>query len=308
MSSQRHLIAELDQLVSEARNPKSMAIDVLPTEDILRLMNAEDQRVPAAVAKVIPQIARAVEEIVCAFRQGGRLIYIGAGTSARLGILDASECPPTFSVPEDMVIGIIAGGPKAVMRAVEGAEDDAEAGRRDLEAVSLTSRDVVVGIAASGRTPYAAGALDYAKSIGAVTVALTCNPSCILAAMADTAICPVVGPEVLTGSTRLKSGTAQKLVLNMLSTASMIRLGKVYENLMVDLSISNEKLHARAIRIIVEATGSPPDLAEAWLARAGNNVKLAILMLLTGLDMEDAQKALTKSDGFLRTALQAARE
>ncbi|GGA86931.1 N-acetylmuramic acid 6-phosphate etherase 2 [Brucella endophytica] len=306
MSSRRRLFAELEKLVSEARNPKSVAIDLMTTEDILRLMNAEDAIVPGAVAKVIPQIDRAVEEIVRAFREGGRLIYIGAGTSARLGVLDASECPPTFSVPKGMVIGIIAGGRDAIMRAVEGAEDEAEGGRRDLEAVALTAGDVVVGIAASGRTPYVVGALEYARSIGAVAVALTCNPSSTLAAMADIAISPVVGPEVLTGSTRLKSGTAQKLVLNMLSTASMIRLGKTYENLMVDLSISNEKLHARAIRIIAEATGCASDVAETYLAKAGNNVKMAILMVLTGLDARDAEKALAKSDGFLRKALEAA--
>lgn len=307
MSSQ-HLLAELQQLVSEARNPNSRNIDLLPTEEILRVMNREDAGVPDAVARVIPDIARAVDAIVRAFREGGRLIYIGAGTSARLGVLDASECPPTFSVPDGMVVGLIAGGPAAILRAVEGAEDDVEGGRRDLEAVALTTRDVVVGIAVSGRTPYVVGALDYAKSLGAVTVSLTCNPSSTLADMADIAISPVVGPEVVTGSTRLKSGTAQKLVLNMLTTASMIRIGKTYENLMVDLSISNKKLHARGIRIISEATGCPVEDAERYLAESGNNVKLAILMALTGLSVEDAGSALTKSDGFLRKALEEARQ
>ncbi|TRL40385.1 N-acetylmuramic acid 6-phosphate etherase [Rhizobium straminoryzae] len=307
MSSQ-HLLAELQQLVSEARNPNSRNIDLLPTEEILRVMNREDAGVPDAVARVIPDIARAVDAIVRAFREGGRLIYIGAGTSARLGVLDASECPPTFSVPDGMVVGLIAGGPTAILRAVEGAEDDVEGGRRDLEAVALTTRDVVVGIAVSGRTPYVVGALDYAKSLGAVTVSLTCNPSSTLADMADIAISPVVGPEVVTGSTRLKSGTAQKLVLNMLTTASMIRIGKTYENLMVDLSISNKKLHARGIRIISEATGCPVEDAERYLAESGNNVKLAILMALTGLSVEDAGSALTKSDGFLRKALEEAQQ
>lgn len=303
--SAQHLLAELQQLVSEARNPRSMNIDLLPTADILAVMNSEDAEVPGAVAKVIPQIAEAVDEIVRAFRSGGRLIYIGAGTSARLGVLDASECPPTFSVPDGMVVGLIAGGPKAILRAVEGAEDDAEEGRRTLEEIELSAKDVVVGIAVSGRTPYVIGALDYAKRIGATTVSLTCNPLSTLAEMADIAISPVVGPEVVTGSTRLKSGTAQKLVLNMLSTASMIRIGKTYENLMVDLNISNQKLHARAIRIIADAAGCPADAAESYLERSGNNVKLAILMALTGQDRADAEQALAKSDGFLRKALAA---
>ncbi|MCO5732388.1 N-acetylmuramic acid 6-phosphate etherase [Rhizobium sp. SSA_523] len=304
--SAQHLLAELQQLVSEARNPNSMNIDLLPTEDILTVMNREDANVPGAVAKVIPEIAKAVDEIVRAFRQGGRLIYIGAGTSARLGVLDASECPPTFSVPEGMVVGLIAGGQRAILHAVEGAEDDVDEGRRNLEDISLTAKDVVVGIAVSGRTPYVVGALNYAKSIGATTVSLTCNPLSTLADMADIAISPVVGPEVVTGSTRLKSGTAQKLVLNMLTTASMIRIGKTYENLMVDLTISNQKLQARAIRIISEATGCSADQAEEILEKSGNNVKLAILMVLTGLDRDSAGAALLQSDGFLRKALEAA--
>lgn len=301
--SHQHLMAELEQLVSEARNPNSMSIDLLPTQDILTVMNREDELVPAAVARVIPQIAKAVDEIVRAFREGGRLIYIGAGTSARLGVLDASECPPTFSVPEGMVVGLIAGGPKAILHAVEGAEDDVEEGKRNLQEIDLSAKDVVVGIAVSGRTPYVVGALTYAQSIGAKTISLTCNPQSTLADMADIAIAPVVGPEVVTGSTRLKSGTAQKLVLNMLTTASMIRIGKTYENLMVDLTISNKKLQARAIRIIAEATGCSADVAESHLAKSGNNVKLAILMILTGMDTPEAEAALARHDGFLRKAL-----
>jgi N-acetylmuramic acid 6-phosphate etherase len=301
--SHERLLSELDQLVSEARNPKSMDIDLLDTSDILRVMNDEDRLVPLAVEKVIPQISRAVDEIVRAFRQGGRLIYIGAGTSARLGVLDASECPPTFSVPDDMVIGVIAGGPKALLKAVEGAEDDAEEGRRNLEDVTLTAKDVVVGIAVSGRTPYVLGALDYAKTVGATTLGLSCNPDSALAKIADIAISPVVGPEVVTGSTRLKSGTAQKLVLNMLTTASMIRIGKTYENLMVDLTISNQKLHARAIRMIVQATGCAADVAERALEDSGRNVKLAILMVVTELPATVAETALEKADGFLRKAI-----
>ncbi|MBP2550967.1 N-acetylmuramic acid 6-phosphate etherase [Neorhizobium galegae] len=306
--SHEHLLAELKTLVSEARNPNSMAIDLLPTREILEVMNAEDAKVADAVAKVIPEIACAVDETVRAFRQGGRLIYVGAGTSARLGILDASECPPTFSVPEGMVVGLIAGGPKAIMQAVEGAEDDPDEGRRNLEAIDLNERDVVVGIAVSGRTPYVIGALDYAGTVGCVTVSLTCNPKSTIAGMVDIPISPIVGPEVVTGSTRLKSGTAQKLVLNMLTTAAMIRMGKTYENLMVDLTISNTKLHVRAIGIIADATGCTPDVAETYLKLSGNNVKLAILMLLTGLDAEAGQAILAASDGFLRNALEAARQ
>lgn len=306
--SQQHLLAELNKLVSESRNPNSMTIDLLPTKDILEVMNAEDAKVPEAVSKVIPEITRAVDEIVCAFRNGGRLVYMGAGTSARLGVLDASECPPTFSVPPGMVIGLIAGGPRALRQAVEGAEDDAQEGEKDLKSITLTEKDIVVGIAVSGRTPYVIGGLDYAKSVGAVTVSLTCNPDSAIAAMADIAISPVVGPEVVTGSTRLKSGTAQKLVLNMLTTASMIRIGKTYENLMVDVHVSNKKLYARAVGIIAEATGCTPDIAETYLVRARKNVKLAILMVLTDMDVEEAATALEKADGFLRKALEGARQ
>jgi N-acetylmuramic acid 6-phosphate etherase len=306
--SHEHLLAELKTLVSESRNPNSRTIDLLSTREILEVMNAEDAKVAGAVAKVIPEISCAVDETVRAFREGGRLIYIGAGTSARLGILDASECPPTFSVPEGMVVGLIAGGPKAIMHAVEGAEDDPDEGQRNLQDINLNEKDVVVGIAVSGRTPYVIGALDYARSLGCVTVSLTCNPQSTIAGMVDIPISPIVGPEVVTGSTRLKSGTAQKLVLNMLTTAAMIRMGKTYENLMVDLTISNRKLHVRAISIIAEATGCPSDVAETYLELSGNNVKLAILMLLTGVDAEAGRTALAASDGFLRQALDGARQ
>jgi len=296
------LIAELEHLVSESRNPQTMQIDLMPTAQILAAMNSEDARVPAAVELVIPQIAQAVDRIVDAFRMGGRLIYIGAGTSGRLGVLDASECPPTFGVSGDMVVGLIAGGDTALRYPVEGAEDSPEQGKNDLERIQAGKADVVVGIAVSGRTPYVVGALDYAKSLGATTVALSCNPDSTIARMADIAISPVVGPEALTGSTRLKSGTAQKLVLNMLTTASMIRIGKTYENLMVDLSVSNEKLAARASRIVVEASGCSPEEAERVLALSGNNVKLAILMALTGMDAASGEIALSNADGFLRRA------
>lgn len=296
------LIAELGHLVSEARNPETLQIDLMSTPDILAVMNAEDQNVPPAVRRTLPEIALAVDRIVEAFRVGGRLIYIGAGTSGRLGVLDASECPPTFGVPEGMVIGMIAGGDRALRHPIEGAEDDPDEGRRDLERVGLAPRDVVVGIAVSGRTPYVIGGLNYARTVGATTVALSCNPDSAIARLADIAISPVVGPEAVTGSTRLKSGTAQKLVLNMLTTASMIRIGKTYENLMVDLSVSNQKLAARAIRILIEVADCTADEAAGYLERSGNNVKLAILMALTGMAKPAAERALRDADGFLRRA------
>jgi N-acetylmuramic acid 6-phosphate etherase len=303
--AQSTLIAELEQLVSEARNPETMQIDLMSTPQILAAMNAEDARVSEAVSKVLPEVATAVDRIVEAFRLGGRLIYMGAGTSGRLGVLDASECPPTFGVPEGMVVGLIAGGDRALRHPIEGAEDDRNEGRRDLERIDLSAKDVVVGIAVSGRTPYVIGGLEFANHIGATTVALSCNPVSAIAEIAGIAISPVVGPEALTGSTRLKSGTAQKLVLNMLTTASMIRIGKSYQNLMVDLSVSNAKLAARATRILVEVAGCTPEAAEQYLADAGNSVKLAILMALTGMDAATADTALKANDGFLRRAAAA---
>jgi N-acetylmuramic acid 6-phosphate etherase len=304
MTDQR-LISELERLVSEERNPNTMHIDLLPTLDLLREMNSEDSLVPAAVAKVIPEIATVVDEIAGAFRKGGRLIYIGAGTSGRLGVLDASECPPTFGVPAGMVIGLIAGGPAALMRSIEGAEDDPEQGKQALREIDLTAADVVVGIAVSGRTPYVIGALEYAKSLGATTVALSCNANSLIAGVADLAISPVVGPEILTGSTRLKSGTAQKLILNMLTTASMIRIGKSYQNLMVDVTASNQKLVARASRIVIQATGCSQTEARSILDQTGNDVKLAILIAITGMDVEKARLALGDAGGFLRKAINA---
>jgi len=296
-------MSELDLLVSEGRNPRTMDIDLLPTIDVLRKINDEDRLVPAAVEKVLPEIAAAVDRIVLAFQKGARLIYIGAGTSGRLGVLDASECPPTFGVPEGMVIGLIAGGPDALVRSTEGAEDDPKMGARALREIGLTPNDVVVGIAVSGRTPYVIGGLNYAKQVGATTVALSCNPASTIAGIADIAISPVVGPEVLTGSTRLKSGTAQKLVLNMLTTASMIRIGKSYENLMVDLNPSNKKLVARATRIVMQTAGCSAQQAKQALHLTNNDVKLAILVTITGLDVEAARTALGKAGGFLRKAI-----
>ena len=304
MSADRQsLLAELQGLMSEGRNPRSMDIDLLPALGIVEVMNAEDRAVPEAVGRTLPQVAAAVDAIVAAFGKGGRLIYIGAGTSGRLGVLDASECPPTFGVPPTMVVGLIAGGADALLSAIEGAEDDVKAGADDLAGIGLAARDVVVGIAVSGRTPYVIGALNYARSIGCVTMGLTCNPGSAIAEMADISIAPEVGPEVITGSTRLKSGTAQKLVLNMLSTASMIGIGKTYRNLMVDMHATNAKLVARAVRIVMQATDCDAPTAEAAMAAAGNNVKLAILTVLTGMSLEAAQTSLAGADGFLRRAL-----
>jgi N-acetylmuramic acid 6-phosphate etherase len=306
MADSDALHTQLQQLVSEGRNPRTTDIDLMSSLEIVTTINAEDHGVAAAVGRVLPQVASAVDAIVAAFRAGGRLVYIGAGTSGRLGVLDASECPPTFGVPPTMVVGLIAGGLDALVNASEGAEDRVEAGVADLAAIGLGARDVVVGIAVSGRTPYVIGALDYAKGQGAVTVALTCNPDSPIAGMADISIAPVVGPEAITGSTRLKSGTAQKLVLNMLSTASMVRIGKTYSNLMVDMIASNEKLVARAARIVSQATGRTVAEAEDALAAAGNDSKLAILMLLTGEDAETARRQLAAAGGVLRRAIAGA--
>nr|WP_308424524.1 N-acetylmuramic acid 6-phosphate etherase [Oceanisphaera marina] len=297
------MLSDLARLASEGRNPDTLHIDRQSTLDMLTTMNAQDKQVPEAVARVLPAIASAVDHIVTAFQQGGRLIYMGAGTSGRLGVLDASECPPTFSVPADRVIGLIAGGPEAMFRAQEGAEDNAQLGADDLQQLTLSAKDVVVGIAASGRTPYVLGGLHYARSLGATTVALACNSGSAIGLAADIAIEPEVGPEVITGSTRLKSGTAQKLVLNMLTTASMIRIGKVYQNLMVDLNASNLKLQARAQRIVMQATEVNEVQAAEALTAADNNVKLAILMLLSGLDKAEAQARLQQHKGVLNAAL-----
>lgn len=299
------LIADLSKLVSEGRNPETMDIDLLPALEIVKRMNQQDKQVPLAVEQVLPEIARAVDHITAAFEQGGRLVYMGAGTSGRLGVLDASECPPTFGVSDQMVLGLIAGGPEAILKAKEGAEDSPELGVSDLKSIHFSTKDVLVGIAASGRTPYVIGALEYANQLGATTVSLSCNPDSAIAETAQIAISPVVGPEALTGSTRLKSGTAQKLVLNMLTTASMIRLGKSYQNLMVDVKATNEKLVARAVRIVMQATECDQALAAATLAQTDYDVKLSILMILTGLDRDVARQQLAQQRGFLRRAVQA---
>lgn len=298
-----NLLQTLSTLITEQRNPNSMHVDSLSALEIMRLMNEEDKQVPLAIEKCLPQIAQAVECIVAAFQQGGRLVYIGAGTSGRLGVLDASECPPTFGVSPEMVKGIIAGGERALRHPIEGAEDSKEQAVVDLQTIQFSSKDVLVGIAASGRTPYVIGALEYAKSLGSVTVSIASNPNSAMANIVDIAIDTVVGPEVLTGSSRLKSGTAQKLVLNMLTTASMILMGKCYQNLMVDVQASNEKLKARAIRIVMQATDCDKALAEETLKLADQNAKLAIMMILSGLDRAQAEALLEKHHGKLQLAL-----
>ena len=298
-----NLLQTLSTLITEQRNPNSMHVDSLSALEIVQLMNEEDKQVPLAIEKCLPQIAQAVECIVAAFQQGGRLVYIGAGTSGRLGVLDASECPPTFGVSPEMVKGIIAGGERALRHPIEGAEDSKEQAVVDLQTIQFSSKDVLVGIAASGRTPYVIGALEYAKSLGSVTVSIASNPNSAMANIVDIAIDTVVGPEVLTGSSRLKSGTAQKLVLNMLTTASMILMGKCYQNLMVDVQASNEKLKARAIRIVMQATDCNKALAEETLKQADQNAKLAIMMILSGLDRAQAEALLEKHQGKLQLAL-----
>ena len=298
-----NLLQTLSTLITEQRNPNSMQVDSLSALEIVQLMNQEDKQVPSAIEKCLPQIAQAVECIVAAFQQGGRLVYIGAGTSGRLGVLDASECPPTFGVLPEMVKGIIAGGERALRHPIEGAEDSKAQAVADLQTIQFSSKDVLVGIAASGRTPYVIGALEYAKSLGSVTVSIASNPNSAMANIVDIAIDTVVGPEVLTGSSRLKSGTAQKLVLNMLTTASMILMGKCYQNLMVDVQASNEKLKARAIRIVMQATDCDKALAEETLKQADQNAKLAIMMILSGLDRAQAEALLEKHHGKLQLAL-----
>ncbi|MDG6359040.1 N-acetylmuramic acid 6-phosphate etherase [Glaesserella parasuis] len=295
--AEQDLLKTLGQLITEQRNPNSMQIDTLSAYEIVQIINNEDKQVPLAIEKVLPQIAQAVEKIVEAFQQGGRLVYIGAGTSGRLGVLDASECPPTFGVSPEMVKGIIAGGERALRHPIEGAEDNKEAGKQDLQAVEFSQKDVLVGIAASGRTPYVLGALAYAKELGATTVSIASNPNSAMSQIADIVIDTVVGAEVLTGSSRMKSGTAQKLVLNMLTTASMILIGKCYQNLMVDVQASNQKLVARAIRIVMQATECSREIAETTLVLAENNAKLAIMMILADLDKDGAEQLLSQQQG-----------
>ncbi|MCR8942856.1 N-acetylmuramic acid 6-phosphate etherase [Streptomyces sp. OUCMDZ-4982] len=299
------LRAQLATLATEAFRPELAEIDRLSTAEIARLMNGEDATVPAAVAERLPEIAAAIDAAAERMARGGRLIYAGAGTAGRLGVLDASECPPTFNTDPSEVVGLIAGGPSAMVKAVEGAEDSKELAAADLDALKLTADDTVVGISASGRTPYAIGAVEHARAQGALTVGLSCNAGSALAAAAEHGLEIVTGPELLTGSTRLKAGTAQKLVLNMISTITMIRLGKTYGNLMVDVRASNEKLRARSRHIVSLATGASDAEIEAALAATDGEVKHAILVILGRVDAATAAERLAESDGHLRKALNA---
>ncbi|ELV7518347.1 N-acetylmuramic acid 6-phosphate etherase [Photobacterium damselae] len=294
---------DLSQLVTESRNQASNAIDTLSTLDMVTVINQEDQKVALAVEKTLPEVALAVDAIADAFMAGGRLIYMGAGTSGRLGILDASECPPTYGSNPNQVVGLIAGGHKAILKAVENAEDNRELAKQDLQNLGLTENDVVVGIAASGRTPYVIGGMKYAHSIGAQVVAVSCNPQSEMTKIADIAITPVVGAEVVTGSSRMKAGTAQKLVLNMLTTGAMIRTGKVFGNLMVDVEATNAKLIQRQTNIVMQATDCDVTQAEEALSACDRHCKTAILMILAGLDAEQAKKQLANHNGFIRSAL-----
>lgn len=297
-------MVELQKIATEQRNPNTMHIDTLSTLDMIRLINQEDHRVAEAVAEVTDKIAEAVDVIADRLSKGGRLIYCGAGTSGRLGILDAVECPPTYSTDPEMVQALMAGGYPAIFKAVEGAEDSKELGVQDMKNINFASGDVLVGIAASGRTPYVLGCMEYAKELGAPTVSVTCCPGSVLDNFADIGIAPCPGPEVITGSTRMKSGTAQKMVLNMLSTGSMIKLGKVYGNLMVDVKPSNEKLIRRCVTIVVNATGCDDAAATAALEACGYRPKTAIIMVLCGVNAEEAVALLDKADGRVAKVLE----
>ncbi len=299
----KKVFVEIRDLVTESLNPKTEKIDSKSTQEILELINQEDRKVAKQTKKVIPQIARGVDLVVSSLKKGGRLFYIGAGTSGRLGVLDAAECPPTFGTDPKRIQGIIAGGYKTLVRSKEGVEDDSYSGEADLKKRDLSKNDVVVGIAASRRTPYVLGALRYAKKIKAKTIFLFCNPSSQLKIKPDVVISPVLGPEVIAGSTRMKAGTAQKLILNMLSTGAMIKLGKVYKNLMVDLQVRSKKLEERSKRIIMILTGLDYEKAGVYLKKAGGKVKTALVMILAEVDRKEAEKRLKKSKGYVRKAV-----
>lgn len=311
MTESRKLFEQLKSLTTEQRNPASMDIDARSTEEILRIINTEDHRIATAVQTQIPFIARAVEMVVEAFVSGGRLLYVGAGTSGRLGVLDAVECPPTFGVDPELVQGMIAGGEKAMFRAQEGAEDKEENGAADIDARHVSANDVVCGIAASLRTPYVIGAVKQAKALGAKTLYVTTNPRSrfdeepyhALRDALDIAICPEVGPEVIMGSTRMKSGTAQKLVLNMITSTAMIRLGKVYENMMIDLQMTNLKLKERAKRVVMTITGVTYERAAEVLDQAGGHVKTALVMIKANVGRDEAAARLKRAEGFVRAAI-----
>ncbi len=295
---------ELDTLATEQQNTASQAIDAVSTLDMVRIINAEDAKVAAAVGAIAPAVAQAVDLIAAHLHDGGRLFYIGSGTSGRLGILDAVECPPTYSTEPELVQGLIAGGYDAIFRAREGAEDSPQNGEADLKAQHITAKDVVVGLSASGRTPYVVGALSYAQSVGAATIAVDCSPHSPIAAHAQIDLCVLVGPEVITGSTRMKAGTAQKMILNMLSTGTMVKLGKVYGNLMVDVKASNKKLEERARRIVMTVTGCTRDTAIQALQQCQGSAKTAIVMIKNQLSASAAAAVLQHADGYLRQALQ----
>lgn len=298
---------DLDALETEKRNPATGAIDRMGALEIARAMNAEDATVAGAVERELPRVAAAIEGIAARLRRGGRLLYMGAGTSGRLGVLDASECPPTFGTPPELVVGWIAGGPAALTRSIEGAEDSAEAGRADAERLGITGADALVGIAASGRTPYVLGAVAYARERGALTIGLACNRDTPLEKAVEIMIAPVVGPEVIGGSTRLKAGTAQKMALNMLSTGAMILLGKTYGNLMVDVQPTNSKLRRRAGAIVAQATGLPAPEAESLLRASRDEVKTAIVAALAGVSPAEARARLAAAGGVVRAALAGGR-
>ncbi len=298
------LFNQIKQLATEQRNPASTNFDTSSIREILEVINTEDHKVPIAVRKELPYIEQAVEVVVHAFEQGGRLFYAGAGTSGRLGILDASECPPTYGTPPEMVQGLIAGGMEAVFRSQEGAEDLEENGARDIEEAGVTAGDVVCGIAASQRTPYVIGAVKHARSLGCKTLFLTCNPRATFNIDVDVAMCAVVGPEVIMGSTRMKSGTAQKLILNMITTTAMVRMGKVYENMMVDLQMTNAKLVERSKRTVMMVTGVDYEEAARVLASVDGHVKRALVVILANVAPDEAQERLANANGFVRQAIQ----
>lgn len=297
------LLVDLRKIDTEQQNKNTINLDQMSVREALTVMNQEDKKVAKAIEKVLPEIEKAVHVIIEKFNVGGRLIYIGAGTSGRLGVLDAAECPPTFGAPKEQVVGIIAGGEKAFTEAIEGSEDNIEMGKKDLKKIGLTKNDVVVGLAASGRTPYVIGALEYANSIQAPTVAIACTRESEIGQVANIAIEATPGPEVLTGSTRLKAGTTQKLILNMLSTISMVGIGKAYKNLMVDVQPSNEKLISRAINIVMQATGVEEAVARKKMEESDGNVKAAILMILLDIDKETAEQKLVETKGHIRQSL-----
>ncbi len=300
----KELFHEISNLATEQRNPNSTDIDELSTLEILKIINEEDKKVPLAVEKELPYIEKAVEEIVKAIKNGGRLLYFGAGTSGRLGVVDAAECPPTFGTPPEMVQGFIAGGEAAMFVAQEGAEDFEENGAKEVELAKVTNKDVVCGIAASRRTPYVIGAIKKAKELGAITLYITCTPrKSFNIKEVDIPICPYVGPEVVMGSTRMKSGTAQKLVLNMLTTTTMVRLGKTYENMMIDLQMTNKKLVERSKRIVMMITGVDYEEATRYLEEANYHVKTALVMILAEVSLDEAKQRLEKADGFVRKAI-----